>query len=246
MNRMSSSRSGWGGLRSRLTFAVTAGLLAASQLLPQPARAQEANPPLIVASSQVPRHFNGAVQSGFATALISTQVFASPLRYDDNWKPHPYLAESWETSADGKKVTLKLVKNAVFHDGKPITSEDVAFSIGVIKANHPFKSMLAPVTSVDTPDPYTVVINLAHPHPALLLSMSPALMPILPKHVYGDGQDVKMHPANLKPVGSGPFKLTEYKQGEFITLEKFDKFFIAGRPKLDKVVVRIIPDENRL
>ena len=167
---------------------------------------------LVIGSTQVPRHFNGAVQSGIATALPSTQIYASPLRYDDNWNPQPYLAESWEVSKDGLTVTLKLVKNATFHDGKPVTSEDVAFSIMTIKANHPFKTMLAAVDSVDAPDPHTVVIKLAHPHPALMLAMSPALMPILPKHVYGDGQDVKSHPANLKPVGSGPYKLAEYKR----------------------------------
>ena len=199
---------------------------------------------LVMATSQVPRHFNGAVQSGLATAMPSTQIFASPLRYDDNWNPKPYLAESWEVSPDGLSVTLKLVKNAVFHDGKPITSEDVAFSIMTIKANHPFQTMLAAVDKVETPDPFTAVIKLTHPHPALLLAMSPALMPILPKHIYGDGQDVKSHPANLKPVGSGPYRLTEYKQGEFYTLEKFDKFFIPGRPKLDKIVVRIVSDSN--
>lgn len=199
---------------------------------------------LVVGSTQVPRHFNGAVQSGFATAMPSSQIFASPLRYDDNWKPQPYLAKSWDVSADGLTVTLKLVDNALFHDGKPVTSEDIAFSIMTIKANHPFQTMLAPVDKVDTPDPHTAVIRLKHPHPAMLLAMSPALMPILPKHVYGDGQDVKSHPANLKPVGSGPYRLTEYKQGEYYTLEKFDKFFIPGRPKLDKIIVKLVSDSN--
>ena len=199
---------------------------------------------LVIASTQIPRHFNGAVQSGLATAMPSTQIFASPLRYDDNWNPQPYLAKSWEVSPDGLSVTLKLIDNALFHDGKPVTSEDVAFSIMTIKANHPFQSMLAAVDKVDTPDPLTAIIRLKHPHPALLLAMSPALMPIIPKHVYGDGQDVKAHPANLKPIGSGPYRLTEYKQGEFYTLEKFDKFFIPGRPKLDKIVVKLVSDSN--
>ena len=199
---------------------------------------------LVMATSQVPRHFNGAVQSGLATAMPSTQIFASPLRYDDNWNPKPYLAESWEVAADGMSVTLKLVKNAVFHDGKPVTSEDVAFSIMTIKANHPFQTMLAAVDKVETPDPFTAIIKLSHPHPALLLAMSPALMPILPKHIYGDGQEIKAHPANLKPVGSGPYRLIDYKQGEYYTLEKFDKFFIPGRPKLDKIVVKIVSDSN--
>jgi peptide/nickel transport system substrate-binding protein len=219
--------------------------LATAFVAPRHAAAQTADTnTAVIISTQVPRHFNGAVQSGFATAMPTAQIFASPLRYDDNWNPQPYLAQSWEVAPDGLSVTLHLVKNAVFHDGKPVTSEDVAFSIGVIKANHPFQTMLAAVDKVDTPDPSTAIIRLSRPSPSLLLAMSPALMPILPKHVYGDGQDVKTHPANLKPVGSGPFKLTEYKQGEYYTLEKFDKFFIADRPKLAKIVVRIVSDPN--
>src|ERR1700743_2727909 len=98
---------------------------------------------LVIGSTQVPRHFNGAVQSGVATAVPSSQIFASPLRFDDNWNPQPYLAKSWEVAPDGLTVTLKLVDNAVFHDGEPVTSDDVAFSVMIIKENHPFKTMLA-------------------------------------------------------------------------------------------------------
>ena len=142
---------------------------------------------LVVGWTQTPRHLNGAVQSGVATALSSTQLFASPLRFDDKWNPQPYLAESWALSKDGKSLTLNLRKGAVFHDGKPITSADVAFSIMAIKANHPFTTMLGPVEKVDTPDPHTAIVRMNTPHPAIVLAMSPALCPILPKHVYGDG-----------------------------------------------------------
>lgn len=210
---------------------------------PNPAPAADRDT-VVIGTTQVPRHFNGAVQSGVATAMPSSQIFASPLRYDDNWNPQPYLAKSWEVAPDGLSITLHLVTNAVFHDGKPVTSEDVAFSVMSIKSYHPFQTMLAAVEKVDTPDPHTAVIRLSHPQPSLLLAMSPPLMPILPKHVYGDGQDLRTHPANLKPVGSGPFKLAEYKRGEYIVLEKFDKFFIPQRPKLDKIVYKIISDSN--
>ena len=215
--------------------------LTAAVLVPgKPAAA--ANNTLVLGMGQEPRHFNGAIQSGTATALPGTQIFASPLRFDADWKPQPYLAKSWEVAPDALSVTLHLVEDAVFHDGHPVTSDDVAFSIGLIKTRHPFTTMLAPVDAVDTPDAHTVVIRLKHPHPALLLAMSPALMPILPKHVYGDGQDILTHPANLKPVGSGPFRFVEYSRGQFIRLEKFDRFFIPGAPALDAVVVRIITD----
>jgi peptide/nickel transport system substrate-binding protein len=199
---------------------------------------------LTMTIGMTPRHLNPAVQSGIATGQPGTQLFAAPLRYDDDWTPQPYLAESWEVSDDGLKVTLNLVKGAKFHDGMPIKSSDVAFSIKTVQENHPFKTMYAPVTSVDTPDDHTAVINLSQPHPALLLAMSSQLLPIIPEHVYGDGQNPKEHPANTEGVvGSGPFKLVEFKRDQHIILERNDDYFIEGRPKLDRIVMRIIRDE---
>ena len=67
---------------------------------------------LIWAVQNTPRHLNPAVQSGIATGEPGNQLFAAPLRYDEDWTPQPYLAESWTTSADGLTVTLNLVKDA--------------------------------------------------------------------------------------------------------------------------------------
>lgn len=227
-----------------MTRLLGAAVIAASALSTAPLRAEGGT--LVIVGNQVPRHLNGAVQSGIATALPSTQIFASPLRYDTDWTPQPYLAQSWEMAADGLSLTLNLVQNATFHDGIPITSEDVAFSIMTIKENHPFQSMFAPVEAVDTPDPHTAVIRLSRPHPALLLALSPALAPIIPKHIFGDGQDVKAHPANAMPVGSGPFMVTEFTPGEAIILKKNPNFFIEGRPKLDEIIVRIVQDPSAM
>lgn len=226
---------------------LAAALVVAGALsLPFATIAQEAGKrggTLVVGFPQAPRHLNGAVQSGIATAVASTQLFASPLRFDDKWNPQPYLAEKWALSEDGRALTLHLRKDAIFHDGKPVTSADVAFSIMAIKDNHPFQSMLAPVERVDTPDAHTAVIRMSKPHPAIVLALSPALAPILPKHIYGDGQDLKNHPRNsTNLVGSGPFKLTEFKPGQRVVMERFDKFFLSGKPYLDKVVIDITPD----
>lgn len=201
---------------------------------------------LVVGTYQAPRHLNSAVQSGIATGLPASQIFASPLRYDADWNPQPYLAESWELSDDSLSLTLHLKENAVFHDGVPITSEDVAFSIMSIKENHPFTSMLEPVDRVDTPDAHTAVIRLSQPHPAIMLAMSPTLCPILPKHIYGDGQDLKKHPMNMEPVGSGPFKFVEYAKGQHIVLERHDDYFVEGQPYLSRVIYKINNDTNSL
>ena len=129
-------------------FAVA--LLSAAVLAPVGAAdAPKRGGKLVMAIQQTPRHLNPAVQSGTATGVPGAQLFASPLRYDEGWNPQPYLAESWQVSGDGLSVTLNLVRNARFHDGHPITSEDVAFSVETVKANHPFKSMFAPVERVD-------------------------------------------------------------------------------------------------
>ncbi len=201
---------------------------------------------LVAVINHAPRHFNGTVQSGIATMFCATQFFASPIMFDGNWKPKPYLAKSWEISDDGLSVTLHLVGNATFHDGKPVTSEDVAFSIMAIKKYHPFKTMMAPVERVETPDPHTAVIRLSRRHPAILLSLSQPLCPIIPKHVFGDGKDLRNHPMNMKPIGSGPFKFVEYKPGEYVIMEAYKDFFL-GPPKLKRIILKIIPDSvNRL
>ena len=122
---------------------------------------------------------------------------------------------------------------------RPITSEDVAFSLAVVKRHHPFGiAMFDAVERVDTPDAHTAVIRLARPHPALMQALVPLLMPILPKHVFGDGRDPKTHPMNASPVGSGPFRFGEWVRGRHVILERNDDFFIEGRPFLERIVVR--------
>jgi peptide/nickel transport system substrate-binding protein len=70
-------------------------------------------------------------------------------------------------------------------------------------------------------------------------------MSIIPEHIYGDGQNPKTHPRNNKDViGSGPFKLVEFKNGEHVIVERYDDFFLEGRPYLDRIVMRIITDPS--
>ena len=76
-----------------------------------------------------------------------------------------------------------------------------------------------------------------------MLIMSGQLMSIIPKHIYGDQENTKTHPRSTENVvGSGPFKLTEFKSGEHVIMERYDGFFMEGRPYLDKIVLRIITD----
>lgn len=203
---------------------------------------------LIYGTGAIPRVLNPAVQSGLATATTGTQLFASPIRLGKDLEPEPYLAKSWEESEDGKTMTLHLVEGAKFHDGQPITSEDVAFSLNVVKKEHPFgANLFGPVTSVDTPDEQTVVINMSRRHPALLTAMSPPFLPVIPKHVYGTDDTVTDHPQNAQNVvGSGPYKLRSHLEGKRIVLDKVDDFFMPNESAPQQVLVEIISDENTL
>ena len=93
------------------------GLLLSANPLDLRAEEPKAGGTLIWSLAATPRHLNPAVQSGISTGQPGAQIFAAPIRYDENWNPHPYLAKSWETSEDGLTVTLNLVEGATFHDG---------------------------------------------------------------------------------------------------------------------------------
>ncbi|MGH7071686.1 MAG: ABC transporter substrate-binding protein, partial [Acetobacteraceae bacterium] len=229
-------------LISRRKFAQgSAATITAAGLLPTSARA-EAKGGTLVAGEVTLRSLNPAIQSGNATGVPGTQIFAGLVQYDAQWQPHPYLAREWQASADHLTYTFKLVEDASFHDGAPITSRDVAFSLDIVKHYHPFGGpMFGPVNRVETPDPHTVVVRLSRPQPAFMICMSPLLLPILPQHVFDKGP-IETNPANLKPIGSGPFKFVDYVVDDHITLERYGGYFRKGRPHLDRVIFKIMKD----
>lgn len=200
---------------------------------------------MVLALAQKPLHLNTALVSGTYASNPASKLFATLLRVGADWQIKPYLAESWQWSPDNHSLTLRLVNGAVFHDGRPITADDVAFSLQIVKQHHPFRGMLEAVEGVDTKDPRTVVIRLRRTHPALPLVLATPFTPIIPKHVYGDGQDIRTHPANWKPIGSGPFRFVEINSRDEIILERFDRYFIPGRPYVDRLIIKIM-DANQI
>ena len=197
---------------------------------------------MLVAMPGRPRHLNPALQSG-SPMMPGAQLFASPMTIGPDWKPRPYLAERWSVSEDARSITLQLRRDAVFHDGRPVTAEDVEFSVQAVRDNHPFKGMFEPVNAVTITDRHTAVVRLAEPHPAIQLAMTTVFVPILPKHVYGDGQPLATHPRNsANVVGSGPFRLVEFRPGEHLIMERFDRFFLKDRPFVNRLVFREYKD----
>ncbi len=159
----------------------------------------------------------------------------------------PDLAESWDISPDGKVYTFHLVKNAKWHDGKPVTSADVVFSINRIKSDPsipaaPFRYVFAPVTSVEAPDPNTVKITL----PAVSASFV-ALVGAIGNVVFPQHAIDSITSLNNKPVGSGPFKFGSLDRNSKAVLVRNADYFkkdAQGRaiPYLDSLEIYVIPN----
>jgi len=191
-------------------------------------------------------HPIGTVASGMRN-IAGAQLNAGLIRLNDDYEPTPYLATSWEFSDDGRAFSFELHPEARFHDGEDITCTDVAFSVKTSQENHPFKTMFTPVTDVTGGDSKSCTMMLDSEHPALLTALSPGLLPIIPEHVFNDGQDMQSHPRlTTDVVGSGPFKLVEWDGNDLIRFERNDDFFIEGLPYLDEIVIDIVADPSTL
>jgi peptide/nickel transport system substrate-binding protein len=143
---------------------------------------------------------------------------------------------------DGKTVAFKLRKDVKFHDGKPFTSADVQFTImEVLKKAHPRGiSTFRDVTAVETPDDYTAIFKLGNAAPYMLAALSGYESPMLPKHVFSQG-DIKAHPNANSPIGTGPFKFVEWRRDERLVLERNPDYW-QGPADVSRVTFRFIPE----
>ncbi|VFR17813.1 Oligopeptide ABC transporter, periplasmic oligopeptide-binding protein OppA (TC 3.A.1.5.1) [plant metagenome] len=185
----------------------------------------------------------GGINISAPVLPISASIFDGLVTYDRDFKPQPQLAESWEQSADGKTITFRLRRGVTWHDGVPFTSADVQYSIlNVVKKTHPRGgSTFAKVTSVDTPDAHTVVLNLSGPSPVIWSALFGTETQIVPKHLY-EGTSPLTNPWNSKPIGTGAFVFKEWVRGSHILLERNPNYWDQGKPYLDRVIFKAIPD----
>ena len=186
------------------------------------------------------------LHSAYEVGLVTSQIFASLTRMDENNEIAPYIAESWKISEDGKTYTFKIAEKAMFHDGKPVTSEDLAFSFDIVKEHHRFgPQMFGPIESYEYPDAKTLVVKLSRPHgPLLLAATTPRQLPVLPMHVYGAAEDFMKQDAHKEPVGSGPFIISDRKTDEYVSIAKNPNHFVEGLPYLDKIIYQNVADKT--
>jgi peptide/nickel transport system substrate-binding protein len=187
-------------------------------------------------------------------AYLDRLTMAYLVRFDAANRPIPELALAVPTrrnggiSADGKTITYHLRHDAKWSDGVPFTSADVAFTVDVVK--NPKNNEIAiddflRIARVDTPDPYTAVFHLTRPDAQFYTTFGTggAGPCLLPKHILGGLDNIVTAPYNALPVGIGPFKFSSWRRGDSVEMVA-DPLYFRGRPKLDKVIYKIIPDRN--
>ena len=198
---------------------------------------------LTLVLSPAPQLLTSAITTAGTEQVVSSKISDSLFTYDFDLNIKPQLATGYDVSDDGLKVTFHLRDGVKWHDGEPFTSKDVAYTcMEVWKVYHGRgRTIFGNVTAVETPDPLTAVFVLSKPSPGMLKSLAAQQAQLLPAHLY-EGTDVLTNPYNLKPVGTGPFKFVSFVPGDNLVLERNPDYWDTGKPYLDKIVFRFIPD----
>ena len=178
--------------------------------------------------------------SGTLTFQTLKSIYDTLAEPDMSGRIVPALAERWEVSDDALTWTFYLRKGVVFHNGDKLTSKDVKATLERLtdKATaSPKAKEFAAITAIETPDDTTVVLKLKEPLSPLLASLASGWGAILPKRLI-DGR----HDFANQPVGAGPFRLKNWVRDSQIVLEKNKNYWMKGLPKLDQVILHIIPE----
>lgn len=201
----------------------------------------------ILAVATDPPHFNPLMTTANELHETSAMLYSSLLWLNVDFTLSPRLAERWEISPDGKKITFYLVRNATWHDGVPFTAKDVVYTVNKVWKNATIcpwsPAYFSKIINATAIDDYTVVLYFKEPYLPLLLYLGTTqYCAILPEHIY-NGTDVLTNPANLNPVGIGPFMLKEWVKGDHVTFVRNPNYYRKGLPYLNEVILKIMPDE---
>ena len=160
---------------------------------------------------------------------------------DENLDAQPVLAESFEIAPDGLTYTFKLHEGVMFHDGKELTSADVKYTMDYYRDPEVASTIInrfRNVGSIDTPDDYTVVINMDAVNASFMTDG--AQCPILQSEYHAE---VGEEAYRQNPIGTGPFKLVEFNPAATVLVEAFDDYF-RGRPNIDMVRQEVVPEPS--
>ena len=180
------------------------------------------------------------LSSDSASHDVADMLYVAPLRMDKNLNPEVWAAESYRVEDGGRRYRFTLRKGILWEDGQELTTEEGAFTWKLVcdpATASPYADDFLRVKELKVIDRYTFEV---HYDQFFARGIFTWMNPILPKHIL-EGQDIRTTSFARKPVGAGPYRLKSWEAGSRITLSASPTYF-AGRPHIDEVVYRIIPD----
>lgn len=172
-----------------------------------------------------------------------SKIFDGLVAYDDKLQVTPALAERLpEVSADGLTLTYTLRAGVTFHDGTPLTADDVVFTYRALldpKTDTTLRSPYDALAEVTARDSRTVVFRLKYPYAPFVKRTT---LGIVPAHALS-GVDIDTAPFNRRPVGTGPYKLESWTSGDKIVLTANESYW-GGAPAIKRVTIAFIADDN--
>lgn len=197
---------------------------------------------IVSASIGEPSNLIPALATDTASSEINGRVYNGLLKIDKDLNIVPDLAEKLEISDNGLTFIFHLRRDVRWHDGTPYTSRDAMFTYKLMvdpKTPTAYGEPYKQVKTAETPDDYTFIVTYERPLARALISWCFHQMPA---HLL-EGQDLEASPLVRHPIGTGPYKFEKWEAGQRVTLVANDDYF-EGRPHLDRVIMRIIPDLN--
>lgn len=227
-----------------LVATCTVGLCSIS-----PSAAQTANPvsggTAIIVLAGDPITVNPNLSSLIGDQIAGCMIYEGLVFNKADGAAAPALAESWEISPDNTTYLFKL-RSAKWQDGKAVTSNDVRFTLSEVssKLSPIFTGAGKYIRDIEVKSDREIAIHLREPYAPFLRALSCANGgAILPAHVFEGKGDVASNPASsTESIGSGPFKLVEWKRGNYLRFRKNDLYWEPGRPYLGEIVAKIIPN----
>ena len=237
--------------RWRISVLAWPVLAAVVALLAQPAVSQQPRRggTVTIALYQEPELLNPLIASQTAAFEVTILTVEGMLRVGPDGRYIPQLAtevpdqKNGGVSPDGKTITYHLRPGVVWSDGQPMTCDDVKFTWQVLttpKSGAIYTSGYDQVQSVDCPNPQTAVVRYKQLYAPFLSRFGG----ILPRHATGDPANMTKWAYNRKPVGTGPFMVSEWASGDHITLVRNPHYRDKDQPYLDRVIIRIVPSRE--
>ncbi len=193
---------------------------------------------LVIAIEANPTNLDPRKAMDVASARVTQLVFSGLLKKDSQSNLIPDLALKWE-QPDDTTYLFYLRQGVVFHDGSPLTAHDVKYTFESVldpKFASPRRGSFEQLERISVLDDYTIRFTLKEPFSPFLINMT---LGIVPAHIAKtSGKDF-----SRKPVGSGPFSLTEWQPDEKLEFTAFSQYF-AGAPKLERITYKIVPEDS--